>query len=229
MATLERHKQGGAIAEKFELAYLRSFDIGNPAKAEAEAAWRDGGRSAASYRTLQDYIFRVIAAEAGRLGMAVHFHTGLGAGSDFDVQGSNPMLLSGIFNDPALRTTNFVLVHGGWPYSHEAAALLTKPNVYLDFSAQQFLRAPAGIAQTIRECLELAPEKILFGTDAYPYAPQSGLGWADTTLIAARAGREALARALTGMLRDNTVTRERATELARLVLRDNAKRLYGLK
>ena len=227
--TLERHKQGGAIAEKFELAYLRSFDIGNPTKAEAEAAWRDGGRSAASYRTLQDYIFRIIAAECGRLGMAVHFHTGLGAGSYFDVQGSNPMLLSGVFNDPALRKTNFVLVHGGWPYTHEAAALLTKPNVYLDFSAQQFLRAPANIAQTIRECLELAPEKILFGTDAYPYAPKSGLGWTDTTLIAAQTGREALGRALTGMLRDNTVTRERATELARLVLRDNAKRLYGLK
>ena len=38
-ATLDRHKQGGAVAEKFEMAYLRPLDIGNPSKAEAEAAW----------------------------------------------------------------------------------------------------------------------------------------------------------------------------------------------
>ena len=50
-ATLERHKQGGAVAEKFEMAYLRPLGppaIGNPMKAEAERAWgvnRDvGGR-----------------------------------------------------------------------------------------------------------------------------------------------------------------------------------------
>jgi hypothetical protein len=33
--TLERHKQAGAIAEKFEMAYLRGFDIGNPSKSDA--------------------------------------------------------------------------------------------------------------------------------------------------------------------------------------------------
>src|SRR5439155_26093304 len=31
-ATLERHKAGGAVAEKFEMAYLRSLDIGNPTR-----------------------------------------------------------------------------------------------------------------------------------------------------------------------------------------------------
>jgi hypothetical protein len=31
------------------------------------------------------------------------------------------------------------------------------------------------------------------------------------------------------MLRDNQITRERAVELARMVLRDNARKLYGLK
>jgi len=29
-ATLEHQRQNGAVAEKFELAYLRSFDISNP-------------------------------------------------------------------------------------------------------------------------------------------------------------------------------------------------------
>lgn len=35
--------------------------------------------------------------------------------------------------------------------------------------------------------------------------------------------------ALTGMLGDGDITRERASELARMVLRENAVRLYGLQ
>ena len=41
-------------------------------------------------------------------------------------------------------------------------------------------------------------------------------------------GREALGIALTGMMRDGEVSRVRAQELARMVLRENARRLYGL-
>jgi uncharacterized protein len=229
LATLVRHKQGGALGEKFEMAYVRPLEIGNPSREEAEAAWRDGGRTAAAYRKLQDFIFRAIATECGRLAMAIHFHTGDGAGGYFDVEGANPMLLQALLIDPSLRKTNFVMVHGGWPFSREAGTLLEKPNAWLDFSVQQFLRAPSDLAQTIRAWLELTPEKVMFGTDAYPYAPEAGLGWSDATVIASAAGREALGRALTDMVREGTVSRERAGELAAMVLRENARKLYGLK
>jgi predicted TIM-barrel fold metal-dependent hydrolase len=229
LATIERHQQGGAIGEKFEMAYLRPLEIGNPSREEAEAAWRDGGRTAAAYRKLQDFIFRAIATDCGHLGMAVHFHTGAGAGGYFDVQGANPLLLQGLFNDSSLRKTNFVMVHGGWPFTREAGALLEKPNAYLDFSAQQFFQAPSDLARTLRAWLELTPEKVMFGTDAYPYAPDAGLGWSDATLIASEVGREALGRALTDMVREGTASRDRAGELAAMVLRENARKLYGLK
>jgi predicted TIM-barrel fold metal-dependent hydrolase len=229
LATVERHKKGGALGEKFEMAYLRPLEIGNPSREEAEAAWRDGGRTVAAYRKLQDFIFRAIATECGRLGITVHFHTGEGAGGYFDFQGANPLLLQGLFNDPSLRQTNFVMVHGGWPFTREAGALLTKPNAYLDFSVQQFLRAPSDLARTIRAWLELTPEKVMFGTDAYPYAPEAGLSWSDTTLIVSEAGREALGLALTDMVREGTASGDRARELAAMVLRENARKLYGLK
>src|SRR5262249_55484007 len=166
LGTVRRHRQGGALAEKFEMAYLRSLAIGNPSREEAEAAWR----KQASTPALQDYIFRAIATECGRLGMAVHIHTGAGGGGYFDVEGSNPLLLESVLNDPSLRKTNFVMLHGGWPFTREINALLTKPNAYLDFSAQQFLRAPSDLAGTLRAWLEFVPEKVMFGTDAYPYA-----------------------------------------------------------
>jgi hypothetical protein len=224
--TLERHKQGGAVAEKFEAAYLRSlaFDAADAAQAGRVYAMRTP--TDAEYKLLQDYLFRYIAAECGRLGMAVHLHTMAGAGGYFDVAGANPLNLEPALDDPALRVTKFVMVHGGWPFTREINALLQKPNAYLDFSAQSLLLTPATLAVTLREWLEHEPEKVLFGTDAYPYSKD--LGWEESGWVAAAHGREALARALTGMLRDGEITRPRAGELAQMVLRENARKLYGL-
>ncbi len=224
-ATLQRHKAAGAVAEKFEMAYLRPLEIDLPPKAVADQVYVTGS---GDYKALQDYIFQFIALECGRLGMAVHFHTGQGGGGYFNVAGSNPMLLEPLFNDPALRKTNFVMLHGGWPFEHQLAALLTKPNVYLDFSAQTFANYPRAAAGAIRTWLEYVPEKVLFATDAYPFAPPDG-GWEEAGYVANSTGREALGIALTSMLRDNEITRDRANQLARMVLRDNARKLYNLK
>jgi predicted TIM-barrel fold metal-dependent hydrolase len=225
--TLERQRRGGAVAEKFEAAYLRSLSF--DAVDESTAARLYLSRSApgeAEYKPLQDYLFRYIAAECGRLGMAVHFHTMAGSGRYFDVAGANPLNLAPLFDDPSLRQTNFVMVHGGWPFTREITALLTKPNAYLDFSAQDLLLPPPTLAATLREWLEYVPEKVMFGTDAYPYSP--AMGWEESGWLAARTGRQALTLALTGMLRDGEITRLRAIDLARMVLRDNARKLYGL-
>ena len=224
-ATIERQKAGGAVAEKFEMAYLRTFEIGNPPKADADKVYATG---AGDYKILQDYIFRFMAVECGRLGLPMHLHSCAGAGGYFNVAGGNPMLLEPLFNDPALRKTTFVMVHGGWPFEHQLTALLTKPNVYLDFSQQSFTNYPRAVSEAIRAWLEYVPEKVLFATDAYPFAPPD-VGWEEAGWVANSTGREALALALTGMLRDSEITRDRALELARMVLRDNARKLYQLK
>jgi predicted TIM-barrel fold metal-dependent hydrolase len=223
--TLERQREGGAVAEKFEAAYLRSLSFDAADRAAADRVWMQRTPSDADYKVLQDYLFRYIAGECGRLGMAVHLHTMAGAGGYFDVGGANPLNLEGVLNLPALRNTKFVMVHGGWPFTRETGALLTKPNAYLDFSAQSLLLPPALLAGTLHEWLALVPEKVLFGTDAYPYSNE--MGWEESAWIAAKNGREALGRALTEMVRANEITRQRAGELARMVLRDNARKLYG--
>jgi predicted TIM-barrel fold metal-dependent hydrolase len=219
--TLERHKQAGAIAEKFEMAYLRAFDIGNPSKGDAEKAYSGKG----DYKALQDYIFRFLALECGRLGMAVHIHTSASAGGYFDIAGDNPLLLEPLLHDPSMRKTNFVLLHGGWPFNGEITALLENPNVYTDFSEQTFNGYPREVSANIRKWLEYEPEKVLFATDAYPFSKE--IGWEEAGYIAAKTGREALGIALTGMLRDEEISRDRAIELARMVLRENARKLYA--
>jgi hypothetical protein len=226
--TLERHKSAGAVAEKFEVAYLRSFDFTDPPRAEVEqvyARWVGGGRpDPASYKLLQDFLFRYIAMECGRLGMPVHLHTFGGFGGYYSINGGNPLLLEPLFNDPRLRKTNFVLLHGGWPFVREMGALLQKPTVYADISSQSLTMTPHTLAQWLREWLEIVPEKVLFGTDAYPFSDE--LGWPEAAWIASRGARQALGIALTGMLEDGEIDRARAYELARMVLRGNAQALY---
>ncbi len=226
-ATLEQHKKSGAVAEKFEAAYLRSLDFGDPSRAEAERVYGIPEPSEIEYKAVQDFLFRYIARECGRLAMAVHLHVAAGGGGYFGVGGANPLLLEPLLNDPALRKVNFVFVHGGWPFTREMTALLQKPNAYADFSAQTFFNYPREVAQVIRAWLEFAPEKVLFATDAYPFSAE--MSWEEAGWMASRTGRQALGLALTGMLRDGEITRARALELAKMVLRDNARKLYGLK
>ena len=227
--TLERQRAGGAIAEKFEIAYLRGFDFSNPSREEAEriyAKWvGKAAPDSAEYKVLQDFLFRYIAAECGRLGMAVHLHTLAGGGGYFGIAGANPMLLEPVLNDARLRKTKFVMLHGGWPFVREAGALLQKPNVYLDLSQESLMFPPRTLAIWLREWLETFPEKVLFGTDGYALSESEG--WEETTWIANRNARQALALALTGMVRDGEISRGRAGVIAEAVMRGSAEGVYG--
>jgi predicted TIM-barrel fold metal-dependent hydrolase len=227
-ATLERQKRDGAVAAKFEIAYLRSLEFGDPAESDAARVyerWAKGGEPpSGDYRLLQDFLFRYASREAGRLGLAIHIHVFDGGGGSYVQSGSNPVLLDSVFNDPTLRKTNFVIVHGGYPHTKSTAGLLSKPNVWADFSAQNLLLYPRALSEILRTWLEYYPERILFGTDASPSFGE--IGWEETGWIATQTSREALALALTGMMNDREITRERAVELARMVLRENAMKLY---
>jgi hypothetical protein len=225
---LAQQKSQGAVAEKFEIAYLRSFGFEDVPRTEAARIYttllHTPHPEETQYKRLQDFLFRYIAQECGRLNLPVHIHTTSGGGGYFSIAGDNPLLLEPLFNDPRLRHTNFVLLHGGWPFVHEIGALLQKPNVYLDLSQQSLMISPRTMSTWLREWLELYPEKILYGTDAYPYS--SSMGWEEAAYIANRNIRTSLTMALTGMIEDKEVTEPQAEDLARMVLRENAQSLY---
>ena len=140
--------------------------------------------------------------------------------------GSNPLLLESVFNDQTLRKTNFVIIHGGYPFTKETAAMISKPNVYADFSAQTFLIYPRELSEVLRNWLEAYPDKILFGTDAFSFGPE--VDWPEVAWLSNTTARQALALALTGMMNDHEISRAQAVDLARMVLRDNATKLYKL-
>lgn len=227
-------KDEGAVAVKLSLAYSRPLDFAEVSKADASriyaAAVASGSApDAPASKTLQDYLFRVIARHAGAAGLVMHIHTGIGADPWFHIDGSNPLLLEPAISDPVLRKTQFVLIHGGWPFDRQAGVMLIKPNVYADFSAQTFLRSARALSETLRAWLEWYPEKVLFGTDAYPEPGTPLAGWEEKLWLSNDTAREALAIALTSMINDRQISRDRALQIARMVLRENAMQLYNLK
>ncbi len=103
---------------------------------------------------------------------------------------------------------------------------MSKPNVYADFSAQTFLIYPRELSGVLRNWLEAYPDKILFGTDAFSFGPE--VDWPEVAWLSNTTARQALALALTGMMDDHEITRDQAIKLARMVLRENAIKLYQL-
>ncbi|HEY3742529.1 MAG TPA: amidohydrolase family protein [Bryobacteraceae bacterium] len=230
--TLEKMKRDGAIGIKFEIAYLRSLDVEKVPLEDAAAIYthylHGGVPNKSEYKRLQDYLFRAVALEAGRLNLPIQIHTMAGGlGSYFVSAGANPLLLEPLFNDPTLRKTKFILIHTGEPWNKLTRAMFGKPNVYADLSAQGTILYPRALAALIRDWLEQYPKRVLFGTDAFPMNDKGG--WEETGYLATLTVRKALAIALTGMLEDGEITRERAHELAQMVMRGNALALYGLK
>lgn len=234
--TLESQKRNGAVAIKFEAAYLRTLDFGpipldqkqyfDEAQQIYSRFAKGGVPAKPEYLKVQNYLMRYMAREAGRLGLPLHFHTGFGCGTYFMLEDANPVLLESLANDASLRKTTFVVLHGGaGAFPMYAAYMLSRPNVYTDFSEQTWLISTRRLSEVIRDFLEWYPEKTLFGTDLYPNTPE--INWEEVGWQTTQSAREALAIALTGMIQDGEINRVRAIELARMVLHDNAAKLYG--
>ena len=230
-ATLESQRKAGCVAVKFEAAYLRALDFGAPSAEAAGRVYaryvRGGEPLGAEYKTLQDFLFRHIAREAGRLGMAVHVHSFEGAGNAFNTAGADPLLLEPAVTDPSLQKTSFVIVHGGGVFADRAGAMLWKPNVYVDTSLMSLAYPPARLAAVLRGWLSQFPERVLFWTDAVALGPD--MGWEVAAWAGAANVRRALGLALSGMMRDGEIPRARAEEIATMVMRTNAGKLYGLE
>jgi hypothetical protein len=225
---IEENKKAGGIAEKFEVAYFRSLYFADPSREAAEAVYRkyrtQGVPTPQEYTTFQDYVFRFLIREGGRLHLPVHLHTAVGEGDYFSLQRGNVVNLENVLKDPRYLSTTFVLLHGGYPYYQQIIWEASMPNVFIDTSELGILLYPSEFKKALKLWLQLYPEKITFGTDAYPYS--AGLGSEEAYWLSTYSSREALAAALAEMVAAGELTEARALEVARGYLHDNAAQLY---
>ena len=225
---LEQNQQHGGIAIKFEAAYFRSLYFEDPPRSAAAALYakyrRGGVPSAEEYKTFQDFVFRYLVSEAGRLGLAVHFHSAVGIGDYFSFHNGSVLNLENVLRDPRYANVTFVLIHGGYPFYRQAIWLAAVKNVYLDSSETSVLLYPSELKHVLKLWLETYPEKITFGSDAFPY--NDALGVEESYWLAINSSRTALAAALAEMIADGEITEAKALEYAHAYLHDTAARLY---
>jgi hypothetical protein len=231
---LERWVSEGAVGIDLGVSSWRGLDFDAVNAEVARSAYGrlviggEFGANPADLKAFQDYTFRYLAREAGRVGLVVHVKTGMSRDATGIVGNGNPILLGPTLADPTLQKTRWLLVHGGFPFDKETGPLLLRPNVYADVSVQDLVRSPTELGESLRRWFELAPERVCFATDAAsdPSAPQ--LRWPELTFLGAETTRAALAVALSRMISDGLVTKAQALQIGKGVLRDNALELHGL-
>ncbi|HET9994054.1 MAG TPA: amidohydrolase family protein [Candidatus Acidoferrum sp.] len=227
--TLANNQKKGGVAMKFEAAYFRTLFFRDPPREKAEAIFAKyhagGVPSEEEYRTFQDYIFRVMINEAGKLKLPVHFHSAVGIGDYFSLRNGNPLNLENVLRDPRYSNVKFVLIHGGYPYTLDMIWLTAAKNVYTDSSLMGYYVYPSELKNILKQWISLFPEKIMFGSDAFPF--NDAVGAEETFWLAARSARTAVTAALAELVAEGAVTEGKALELARFYLHDNAAKLYG--
>jgi hypothetical protein len=210
----------GAIAFKSVIAYRSGLDVVPVAEAEARRDF-EAHRLAPErqQKVFRDFLLCHTLDVARERGLWVHIHAAVGD-PDIVYERANPAQLYPLLHSERFRANQVVLVHGGWPWVGEAAAMAAiLPNVYLDLSEGALFGMP-NLRQRLMEALEACPyAKILYGADGS--VPEA-------LWIAAKRFKRVLAQVLSELTDEGFCSIPQATQAARMILHDNAARLYGL-
>jgi predicted TIM-barrel fold metal-dependent hydrolase len=222
---LADYKKGKAVALKVASAYIRTLWFDPVAEEDAAALFDEGIdrklKSWTDYKKVQDFLARRIFLKAADLDLPVHFHTGFGASATLKNLDSNPLNLESVFSDMRFKDTRFVMLHTGYPFGSMIKPMLEKRNVFVEFSAANWMVFDDELANILFGWLSYpgATEKIMFGSDAG--APV--FFW-----IAARNSRQALYKALSRLIEKERIDEDEAVLIARMIMRDNALRIHSL-
>ncbi|MGI8913271.1 MAG: amidohydrolase family protein [Chloroflexota bacterium] len=164
---------GGAAALKSIAAYRSGLRLAPVTLAVAAGAWlplrataQATGKVRIAAKPVIDFFALRALRHAARQGLVVQFHTGYGD-PDLDLREATPLHLRPVLEDPAYRDAVFVLLHGAYPYTREAAYLAAVyPQVYLDVSTSLPPLGSAEIEAMLSQALAVAPvSKVLLSSD----------------------------------------------------------------
>jgi predicted TIM-barrel fold metal-dependent hydrolase len=217
-------KAGGVNCFKVPIAYVRSLymdDVpqGRAAKIVEKAP---GKRTAEEQKEAEDYIYRHFFRKAADWSLPVEIHTGFGwaiGARPLRLSEADPENLLPILEDPEYRSTQFILFHGGYPFLSKMGYIAGSfSNVHLDFTClcpESWTMLKRGL----HEWIDIVPmDRIVTGSD----------GSYEWLYFAGKYNREALAEVLAEKISNEYMDMELAVEVGRHVLRDNARRVFGV-
>jgi uncharacterized protein len=222
--SLERGvREDGLVGVKSHLAEQVGFGALPVSDADAEAAFaamKAGDQ--AGYRDLYVAIFCATMLQCQELAVPVHVHSGITGGLwNGPISNADPFLLVPLLRRNEFLSTRVVLLHCAHPWMMNAAAVShALPHVWVDMGWTTpwiSLR----IVECYRDVIGMAPlSKIMVGS--------GGHGTPEIAWLAGRVAKIALQEALGDAVRLGLMAESQAESAARMILHDNAARLYGL-
>jgi predicted TIM-barrel fold metal-dependent hydrolase len=214
LKSIAAYRTGLAIEAVTPEAAQGAFE---PVRREAE----ERGSLRLTSKPLIDFFVLRALHHAAAAEMPVQFHTGYGD-PDLDLRLANPLHLRPIFEDPTLASAPIVMLHESYPYTAEAAYLaVSYPNAYLDIAYTLPPLDRLELHRVTGVALGAAPaSKIMVSSD--------GVGIPEQYWLGAIRARDAVGRVLGAMVEADELSSEVAATMGRMILHDNAVRLYGL-
>jgi predicted TIM-barrel fold metal-dependent hydrolase len=223
----ENEVKKGMVAVKISIAYSRTLSSERVGTETARKVFRtlvngDEGFAISfkDAKPLQDYMLYQLLDLAKKYRLPVAIHTGLQAGDGNILVNSNPTLLTNIIFD--YPNTNFILFHGSYPYGGELSALAKNfKNVYIDMN-WTYAISPSYAERYLSEFLETVPAAkiIAFGGDMMvPENIYSELAIA----------KRIISNVLCNKVRDGFLSESEAKIVAKMILHDNAAKMYKLQ
>ncbi|MGA2199924.1 MAG: amidohydrolase family protein [Nitrososphaerales archaeon] len=208
------------VAFKSVIAYRSGLHVDKPTDEEVRVDYaRSKATRARDVKHIRDWYVRRVISRCTELGTTFHIHAGMG---DIDVvfDKSNPMQLYELLKDPETWKTKVFLVHGGYPFSQEAAYYANAlKNVYVDLSEMIPFASVPGAVEKTTQILDMAPPaRVVFGSDGV-VIPE--IHWAG-----AKIGRRVLEESLSTFVRTGVYDEDEAHTAAKMILAENVRRVY---
>jgi predicted TIM-barrel fold metal-dependent hydrolase len=216
-------KQDGFVGVKCHLAEQVGFGVEPVSDAEAEAIFPAAkAKDSDAYRKLYVAVFTHTLLQCQDLRIPVHLHTGCTGGLwNGPISNADPFLLVPLIRQPRFLQTRIVFLHAAYPWLQHAAELAhSLPHVWVDMSWTTpwvSLR----LVECYKDVIGIAPlSKLMLGSGGHD-TPE--IPW-----LAAKTAKIALAEALGDPVRLGLLTSNQAEKAARMILRDNAARMYSM-
>jgi len=214
----------GMIGVKTGAAYVRTLQFDNTSEEKGEAVFtsllKNDSVSAADIKAVQDYLMHRMLDLVDEFNMPLQIHTGLHAGNGNIITNSKPTHLTNLFFE--YPDIDFILFHGGYPYGGELATLAKNfPNVFIDM-CWTYVISPSYSERYLHEWLETIPaNKIMgFGGD---------YSFVEAVYAHSVMARKVISKVLVEKVRTGYMTESEAIDVAKMILRENALRIFKLE
>ena len=175
-----------------------------------------------AFRKLYMAAWLATMLQCQELKIPLHIHTGFTGGLwNGPVASADPFLLAPILKQPRFLQTRLVLLHAAHPWIQHAGAMAHAfPHVWVDIGWTTPWISQR-IVESYRELIGMAPlSKLMIGS--------GGHGSPEISWLAAKTAKIALGEVLSDAVRLGLMAPPDAERTGRMILHDNAARLYGL-